>query len=174
MAEDLDEDELDEEPQDEGSAGGSPRRRWRPSRRQILIAAPVLLLVLGGAAGAFFLGLADLGGATEAEGGIAQPKVYFDMPEMLVNLAGRGEQRAQYLKLSVSLELPDDKATAALEPVLPRVVDLFQVYLRELRAEDLEGSAGIYRLKEELIRRVNLEIHPHAVSDVLFKDIIIQ
>jgi flagellar FliL protein len=54
------------------------------------------------------------------------------------------------------------------------VIDLFQVYLRELRPTDLEGSAGIYRLKEELLRRINLEIQPHRVSDVLFKEIIVQ
>ena len=39
-----------------------------------------------------------------------------------------------------------------IEAVMPRIVDNFQIYLRELRLEDLRGSAGIYRLREELLR----------------------
>ena len=57
---------------------------------------------------------------------------------------------------------------------MPRVLDMFQLYLRELRSTDLDGSAGIFRLKEELLRRVNIEVHPHKVKRVLFKEIIIQ
>lgn len=163
-----------EEPEAEEAEQSVAPARTKKFRRLLLLAGLPLLLFVG-AAGVYFAGLIDVGGgAAEAEAEVAGPKVYFDLPEMLVNLAGRAEQRPQYLKLHVVLELPDDEARDALEPVLPRVVDLFQVYLRELRAEDLEGSAGVYRLKEELIRRVNLEIDPHRLSDVLFKDIIIQ
>ena len=54
------------------------------------------------------------------------------------------------------------------------MVDAFQVYLRELRKSDLEGSAGIYRLKEELRRRVNLAIYPAKIDSILFKEILVQ
>ena len=74
----------------------------------------------------------------------------------------------------MALEAEDQHAIAALEPVMPRVLDMFQLYLRELRSTDLDGSAGIFRLKEELLRRVNLEVHPHKISRVLFKEIIVQ
>jgi flagellar FliL protein len=53
-------------------------------------------------------------------------------------------------------------------------MDAFQTYLRELRASDLEGSAGLYRLKEELTRRVNAAIAPHRIVAVLFKEIVVQ
>jgi flagellar FliL protein len=63
---------------------------------------------------------------------------------------------------------------AQVQPVLPRVMDAFQTYLRELRPTDLDGSAGLYRLKEELTRRVNASIAPSRVNAVLFKEIVVQ
>ena len=86
---------------------------------------------------------------------------------MTVNLASTGE-RAQYLRLKVSLELPDKQTRKSIQPYLPRILDAFQVYLRQLRSTDLEGSAGVFRLKEELMRRINSAIHPARVDDVLF------
>jgi flagellar FliL protein len=141
---------------------------WPPDRKMMMIAAvPVLLLIAG--AGYFVSGM--FGGSDD----VVAPKklVYYDLPEMVVNLSS-SEKRAQYLKLKVSLEAENQHAIAALDPVMPRVLDMFQLYLRELRSTDLNGSAGIFRLKEELLRRVNLEVHPHKVTRVLFKEIIVQ
>ena len=70
--------------------------------------------------------------------------VFYDLPEMLVNLNTRGNQRS-CLKIRVSLELDDRAAVERLDALQPRIIDNFQVYLRELRAEDLSGSAGVYR-----------------------------
>lgn len=165
--------EGDGEDEGEGEGEGRPARR-RLSGRKIVLNVVLPVLLLGGVgAGVWFSGLLERAPMTPEEMA-AQPKVFFELPEMLVNLADHGEERARYLKLQVSLELPTREARDALSPVLPRVIDLFQVYLREMRTSDLEGSAGIYRLKEELLRRVNLEIKPHKVSDVLFKEIIVQ
>ena len=106
--------------------------------------------------------------------------VFFDLPEMLVNLNSSGRQ-TNYLKLTVSLEIDDplaverlEKLVERLEKLLPRIVDNFQVYLRELRVEDLSGSAGVYRLKEELLARVNAAVEPINVTDVLFKEMLVQ
>jgi flagellar FliL protein len=97
-----------------------------------------------------------------------------DVPEMLVNMAGAPGERVQYLKVKVVLELREDKQVDAIKPTMPRVTDLFQTYLRELRPVDLNGSAGLFRLKEELTRRVNVAIAPNAVNAVLFKEIVVQ
>ena len=51
---------------------------------------------------------------------------------------------------------------------------MFQTYLRELRPSDLNGSAGMFRLKEELTKRVNYAVSPNQVSAVLFKEIVVQ
>jgi len=98
---------------------------------------------------------------------------FFDLPDIIVNIQS-GDATPAFLKLSVSLELEKAEAKAAIEPVLPRVVDQFQTYLRELRVEDVRGSAGVMRLKEELLRRVNLAVAPTPVRDVLLKEMIVQ
>ena len=98
-----------------------------------------------------------------------------DMPEVLVNLSNTGgNEHTQYLKVKVVLELPNQELTAQIQPVMPRLTDTFQTYLRELRPTDLDGSAGLYRLKEELTRRVNAAIAPSRINAVLFKEIVIQ
>ena len=96
------------------------------------------------------------------------------MPDVLVNLSSNGTERTQYLKVKVVLELPDEAMKAQIEPLMPRLMDTFQTYLRELRATDLDGSAGLYRLKEELTRRVNAAIAPNHINAVLFKEIVVQ
>jgi flagellar FliL protein len=99
--------------------------------------------------------------------------VFFDMPEMLVNLNTPGRKR-NFLKIRVTLELNSEADINRVETVSPRIVDNFQVYLRELRLEDLQGAAGMYRLREELLTRVNAAVRPAQVKDVLFKEMIVQ
>ncbi len=162
-----------EEPEAESEEGAVVEKRFKLNRKLLLMVVPPVLLLLGG--GGFF-GATSLGLiGTEGEKGTAAAtaKLYYDLPEMVVNLSSR-EKRVQYLKLKVSLETSDQAAFDALTPVMPRVLDTFQLYLRELRSTDLDGSAGIFRLKEELLRRINLEIHPNQVNRVLFKEIIVQ
>ena len=96
------------------------------------------------------------------------------MPELLVNLIGLPGERVQYLKVRVMLEVKEEKQVEAIKPALPRVTDIFQTYMRELRSSDLNGSAGLFRLKEEMTRRVNAAVSPNQVSAVLFKEIVIQ
>lgn len=107
-----------------------------------------------------------------AHGGAHGQPVYYDIPAILVNL--KSAEKQSFLKLAVSLELKDPDAAKALEGLLPRVIDQFQTYLRELRVEDLSGSEGTFRLKEELLRRVNGAIAPVRVETVLFKEMIVQ
>ena len=93
---------------------------------------------------------------------------------MLVNLVGAPGERVQYLKVKVVLEVKDEPQVEKIKPAMPRVTDLFQTYMRELRPSDLNGSAGLFRLKEELTKRVNTAISPSHVNAVLFKEIVIQ
>ena len=118
-------------------------------------------------------GHGESGGHGEAAApGVPGAPLFFDLPAILVNL--RSDDKPVFLKLVVSLEVKDSDTLRAVEAVLPRVVDQFQTYLRELRVEELSGSAATYRLKEELLRRVKIAAAPMEVSDVLFKDMIIQ
>jgi flagellar FliL protein len=142
---------------------------------KLVIAAVGLLAILGGGAATWFL-LFKSGPSEEKQAAAApgKPPVFMDVPDMLVNLIGAPGERVQYLKVRVVLEIKEEKQLEAIKPALPRVTDLFQTYLRELRPTDLNGSAGLFRLKEELTRRVNLAVAPNAVSAVLFKEIVVQ
>ncbi len=99
--------------------------------------------------------------------------VFFPLGDVLVNLSGDGK-RPNFLKIKVNLELADEKDAAALEALKPRIIDHFQIYLRELRVEDLRGSAGLYRLREELLLRVTEAVKPIRVRDVLFQEMLVQ
>jgi flagellar FliL protein len=138
-----------------------------------------LFLVIGGGLGLTFSGLLDslFGKSTPSVEGskkaAAQPAVFFDLPEMLVNLSTSGS-RASFLKITVSLEIAKQEDIPHIREVLPRIMDNFQVYLRELRLDDLRGSAGMYRLREELLARVNAAVAPVKVRDVLFKEMLVQ
>jgi flagellar FliL protein len=96
------------------------------------------------------------------------------VPDLLVNLAGAPGERVQYLKVKLVLEVKEEKLVEAIKPSMPRVTDIFQSYLRELRPADLNGSAGLFRLKEELTKRVNVAVAPNQVSAVLFKEVVVQ
>lgn len=172
---DVDDDDVDLEEDIDGEDGAEGKKKGFLSKKLIIIVAGVLLLI-GGGGGAYFMGF--FGGtddpATTADAApVVEPPVFYDLPDMTVNLAGARE-RSQYLRMEISIEVANDETLDVVKPFLPRVIDTFQVYLRELRSADLEGSAGIYRLKEELLRRVNLAVHPAKIDDVLFRKLLVQ
>ena len=148
------------------------KARHLPAMKTILFAAIGVAVGGGGGFGAYKFLLS--GGDTHEATPVKKPSVFVDLPEVLVNLSNTGADRTQYLKVQVVLELPDQQLMQQIQPVMPRVLDTFQTYLRELRPTDLDGSSGLYRLKEELTRRVNAAIALNKVSAVLFKEIVVQ
>jgi flagellar FliL protein len=149
----------------------APKRRF--SLKLIVMAVGGLIVLAGlGGGGWFFFFSHHTSTAAAAQ---IKPPVFVDMPDVLVNLSSSGNnERTQYLKVKISLELPDEAVQAQIQPIMPRLLDTFQTYLRELRPTDLDGSAGLYRLKEELTRRVNVAIAPSRINAVLFKEIVVQ
>ena len=141
---------------------------------KLIIAAVGFLVVVGAGAGGWFFLMRGHGEERHAEAPPPKPPSFVDLPDMLVNLVGAPGERVQYLKLKLVLEVKEEKQAEAIKPALPRVTDLFQTYLRELRPSDINGSAGLFRLKEELTKRVNNAVAPHQVSAVLFKEIVVQ
>ena len=153
----------------EGEEAAKPARKL--PLKLILMAVGGLAVVGGGGTGGYMM-FASKGKEKPAEIA-AKPASFIDVPEVLVNLSSTGD-RTQYLKVKVVLEIPDEKLKEKITPVMPRVMDAFQTFLRELRPSDLEGSAGLYRLKEELTRRVNVAIAPNKINAVLFKEVVVQ
>ncbi len=172
-------DELDDV---DGMMDGAPAKRMSGKRIVLLVLLPLLLLG-GGAAGVYVSGVLDpfLGGGEEVvEDPIEEepldfeePGFFYDLPDITVNL-NTGERRTHFLRISVSLELNSPDDVGFVEQVLPRIIDNFQVYLRELELRDLQGSAGLFRLREELLRRVNQAAAPAVVRDVLFREMLVQ
>ena len=153
------------------SGDDAPAKPKRKLPLKLIGIAAAALLVVGGVAGFFMLHGAKEGQPVAEP---VKPVAFFDLPDLLVNLSNVGSDKIQYLKVKIVLELPDQTMVAQVQPVMPRVVDAFQTYLRELRPQDLEGSAGLYRLREELTRRINVAIAPSRINAVLFKEFVVQ
>ena len=181
----------------EGEDGeGASGKKKLPLKLLIIIGAVALLVLGGGGAAAFFLlkpkpdaaaagkhkppkkGKDEKGGK-DAKGG-AGPTItqgpdgvlFYTMPDIVVNMQ-TADGRPTFLKLKLTLELPDQDTADALEPNMPRLQDMFQTFLRELRPEDLSGSQGSYQLRMELLRRVNLVMAPSKANAVLIEEMLI-
>lgn len=187
----------------EGAEGEAPAKKKMSGKKLILFIVLPAVLVLGGGGAAAYLLLFQGGGAeqhAEAEGGHGKAKggghgeagageavpgpngtmisygedvVFVALPEMLVNITGP-DGRPAYLKLKLTLEAPDDATVTALGEHVPRISDQFNGFLREMRTDDLAGSAGAYRLRLELLRRVNLTIAPLHINAVLIEEMLVQ
>jgi flagellar FliL protein len=145
-------------------------------RRLILLAGPLALAGIG--AGLWFsgvlprmLGMQHTASTTEP----AKPAtpIYVDLPEIIANL-NSNPQRPNYVKLTARLEVTRSEDVELLKAAMPRLQDLFLTYIREMRPQELRGSAGTYRLREELIARANLAAAPAHITDVLFTQMLIQ
>jgi flagellar FliL protein len=176
--------------------GEAPKKKLAGKTLVLFIIAPLILILGGGGAAGYFLFFNKPAGEQHADAGKEKKKkdkkgghagkegeaspitegdgvYYYALPEMLVNITS-GDGRPVYLKLKITLEAPDEEVVDAIEPQLPRVIDEYQAFLRELRVDDLAGSAGTYRLRLELLRRANLAIAPAQLNAVLIEEMLVQ
>ncbi len=187
----------------EGAEGEGKKKKMSGKKLVLFIILPAILVLGGGGAAAYLLLAKPSGEQHAEEGGHGKQKskghhgggeggedaavegpngttitqgegvVFVGLPEMLVNIQG-ADGRPAYLKLKLTIEAPDDEAVTALTEAVPRVTDQFNGFLREMRTDDLAGSAGAYRLRLELLRRVNLAIAPTQVNAVLIEEMLVQ
>jgi flagellar FliL protein len=190
-------DKVKEAPEGEGEDGAAKKK---PPLKLLIIAGVAAVLVLGGGGGAAMMFMkpkpdeahAEKGKdkkekkkkdekgkeGKEGEGGGGQVRegpdgiVFYTMPDVVVNMQ-TAEGRSTFLKLKLTLELPDEHVVEELDPNMPRLQDMFQTFLRELRPEDLQGSQGSYQLRMEILRRVNLVIAPSKANAVLIEEMLI-
>jgi flagellar FliL protein len=172
----------------EAGAEAAPKKGGK--KKLVLIALPVLLI--GAFAGLWFGGilppLLGMGPAAEeaatetAEATPPAPQpAFIDLPEIVSNLNAPG-RRPSFVRLRARLEVSRTEDVAVVTAAMPRLVDLFATYLREVRPDELRGSAGSQRLREELIARATIAIAPEVrgdrapprVTDVLFVEILVQ
>ncbi len=159
----------------EGSEGeGAPKK----NNKKKLIALVLAAVVLGGGATAFIVNKkkkeAHEQEVQAAEASKKGPEIIFhDMDEMIINLNTEGKS-VSFMKLKITLEVQGKENLEAIQKMMPKISDVFQMYLRELRPSDMQGSVGLYRLKEELLLRLNKIIYPAQVNDLLFKEVLVQ
>jgi flagellar protein FliL len=181
---------------DEDAPEGEAVASKKPPLKLLIIAGAAAVLVLGGGGTAAVLMMGGGGAKAHAAkkpahkpakgGGEGAKKdgpnpisegpdgvVYYTMPDMVVNIQGT-DGRPTYLKLKLAFEMPDEDSAEALSPEMPRLNDMFQSFLRELRPDDLAGSQGSYQLRQEIQRRVNLVIAPAKVNAVLIQEMLVQ
>jgi flagellar FliL protein len=155
----------------------APAPKKSGMRKLILLAVPLLVAAI--LSGLWFTGILPrmlgLGHETSKIEAAkpAPPPVYVDMPEMIANLNGN-PHKPSYVKLTARLEVPKPEDAERVRANMPRLQDLFQTYLREMRPDELRGSAGTYRLREELLARANVAAAPARIADVLFTQLLVQ
>ncbi len=187
--------EDDAEDGEGGGAEGGEKPAGGFTRKKIILLAVLIIGLLGAlGGGAYYMGFLnkffppakpsctnvqpgdkdyDACQTLQAAKNASAPGVFIKIPPMIVNL-NTSSNIPRFLKVVLELEVPDDAAKAKLKDVMPRVIDQFQVYLRELRMSDLRGSAGIYRMKIELLSRVRAAAPDVKITDVLFQEILVQ
>ncbi len=169
------------EAEEDGLAEGLEQKKTSGKKIIIITVAAVLVLGLGGGAAFYFMSGGEEELAVDLEHGGQESELveqepgellFLELEPMLVNLDTAGG-KPKYLKLTISLEVDKQLSLDELNKKMPRIIDQFQTYLRQLRIEDLNGSAGMFRLKEELLIKVNDAVYPTRVNDVLFKEMLI-
>lgn len=167
---------------EDGESQEPPKKRLSGKRIVLFFVVPLLLLI-GILAGLFMAGVFDplleSDESSEEQTEREEPRIeevgeaqFYEMENILVVLSG-GDQET-YLSLDLALQVHNENAMSELERLEPRISDEFQSYLRELRVEDIEGSQGMYRLREELLRRVNLATEEADVRDVVVREMLLQ
>ena len=182
---------------EEGAVEGAPGKKKLPIKLMIIAGVAVLVLGAGGA-GAFLMFGPNPDKAGAHKDAKAKPKkkdgekdkkkaddkggpviadgpdgvVYYTLPDIVVNMQ-TADGKPTFLKLKLTLELPDHDTVDVIEPNRPRLQDMFQTFLRELRPEDLAGSQGSYELRMEILRRINLVIAPAKINSVLIEEMLI-
>lgn len=178
----------------DGEEGEAPAKKKLPLK-MLIIGGVAAVLVLGGGGTAAFMFLKPKPDEAHAEKGKKEKKdkkdkkgegeklagevregpdgiLFYTMPNVVVNMQ-TADGRSTFLKLKLTLEVPDQETVDLLEPNMPRLQDMFQTFLRELRPEDLQGSQGSYQLRMEIQRRVNMVIAPAKVNAVLIEEMLI-
>ena len=160
--------------QEAGAADeAAPAKPAKGGRKKILFAG-IAVLVLGGMGAAYATGVVGklTGGSSTAELGPALPGSV-DLPEIVANL-NAGPRRSSFVRLKARLELANKADEPAVTAAQARMQDLFQTYLRDMHPEELRGSAGTYRLREELVARANIAVAPAKVTEILFVELLVQ
>lgn len=178
----ADTEEKIEEKNEETEVESTEEAKPAGSKKLIIIIAGIVALLLIVAGTLFFTPLGNnLFGKGEDETSHDEEKQEIDitkvdfvtLPEILINLRS-ADGRSSFLKTTFILEAPNEEVSKKIDKLKPLLIDQIQIYLRELEVEDLRGSAGMQRIRQELINRTNALLNPEKINNVLFKEFLVQ
>lgn len=150
-----------------------PEAKPSRSRKKLaLVGAGVAIALLGAGGGAYVLMAGKEGEGARAPVG-AGPESFVEIPPLTVNLRS-ADGTPRFLRVHLMLVPTSAGRQEEITSKLPLIIDAYQPFLRELRPEDLAGSAAAFRLKEEMLIRANSEVGEGAVADVLIQDLVQQ
>ena len=153
------------------------KRRAKDKSHWPLAIALIATLVVGGAGGGIATYLAGwLQGAPssapskvhdQAEAPPPEPIVYYDFPEIVVDLRA-GPCPVSYIKILPVAELASEAQKTRLQEVEPRVLHGFQSFLCGRTRTDLIGEDGTETLRSAFLGILSTEMKPSRPNDVLF------
>jgi flagellar FliL protein len=183
MADEEDINEAEDTENEEGSdVEGLDIPRKKGKKKLLFILLPILILI-GAAVGLYFSGMLDslIGKENVEESEVDifadagfKKTIFYELPEIVVNLNAPPSQPQHKLTVQISMEIEKQIDVALIESIMPKIIDNFQVYLRELRMEDLQGAAGLYKLREELLFRINDEASPASITNIMFTKMLVE
>jgi len=152
--------------------------------KKIIIIAGALVGVLGAGAGIYFLQpdlLPDFVRPKDSAAGKEakkpekkerEPEVGADLEVFVVNLGGSGP--ARYLRTTLSLGVKSEKEKEIVKEYSGPIRDAVIMYLSERKVDELLDPAGKAKVRAALHKQVNAAIGRPIVSNVYFKEFLIQ
>ncbi|MCS6957950.1 MAG: flagellar basal body-associated protein FliL [Aquificaceae bacterium] len=140
------------------------------SKKFILLIIPLLLAAIGG--GGYFFLFSKKGKKEETAPAPSQVGVMMDLGAFTVNLADRDVDA--YARVSVTIELSNEKVRAEVEKRLPIIKDAIIDVISSKTSSFVKTPEGRESLRLELIKRINTILFEGGVRNIYFTEFVVQ
>ena len=141
----------------------------KKNRSYVLLTVILCVFIAAGVIYNYFI-LSDKAKTTEQDSVV----MFVPLEEITINLKNSVESKSSWLRMKVVLEVQGKNNYDFVSKMTPRIIDIFHTYLKELRKTDLDGSFGIYKIKDEMTLRINTILNPAKIDSILFQELVIQ
>ena len=108
---------------------------------------------------------------TDESSSAALPEIAFvPIDPLIISLGPNAGSR--HLRFRAQLEVDAGKEAAILS-VMPRIVDVLNGYLRAVHVKDLETPSALFKLRSQMLRRIELVAGEGRVRDLLIMEFIL-
>lgn len=96
----------------------------------------------------------------------------YPLDPFIINLAGEGGKR--FLKLTMELEISNEKLSEEITASLPKIKDSVLILLSSKTFEDVYTVSGKFKLRDEITSRINGFLVTGHLRNVYFTEFVIQ